>query len=326
MNILSALLIIIPIILLLICSFKYRERFSTVYSQIRNIDLGKAKPRLVATNPAHKIPFQIEQFENGDDKWKKLKYFRPRNIDFGKDQPRLVATDPSHTNVIEGFSVSDIFSKPNNKLDIDTVSPNTNSMKSNNVSSLEKQFQSNLENKSNEQVTSEMEQIALNNNNSNTGVPMINSTMQRKGPNMPEKQDFQIKAMQCQFFPDTCPAGWSANGSFSVNGMSQDVTLNCGDAANFQNCEAVAEIKNKKVNNIIVTNKGGGYLPGQPPSVEIVSADGMGSGATAECVVDDDGRIQLIKVIDGGSNYTETPTIKVNNPNMNRTCNLCCKT
>ena len=88
MNILSALLIIIPVILLLICSFKYRERFSTVYSQIRNIDLGKAQPRLVATNPAHKIPFQIEQFENGDDKWKKLKYFRPRNIDFGKDQPQ----------------------------------------------------------------------------------------------------------------------------------------------------------------------------------------------------------------------------------------------
>ena len=63
MNILSALLIIIPVILLLICSFKYREQFSTVYSQIRNIDLGKAQPRLVATNPAHKIPFQIEQFE-----------------------------------------------------------------------------------------------------------------------------------------------------------------------------------------------------------------------------------------------------------------------
>ena len=73
--------------------------------------------------------------------------------------------------------------------------------------------------------------------------------------------------------------------------MSQDVSLSCGDTANFQNCEAIAEIKNKKVTNIIVTNKGGGYLPGQPPSVEIVSSDGMGSGAKAECVVDDDGNL-----------------------------------
>ena len=240
------------------------------------------------------------------------------NIDYGKTNPRRVAVAPTH--VIEGFSVSgltNIFDKPNNDIKLDKATP------INNVSPLEKQYQNMLENKSNEQINAEMEQHALENNSHS--VPMINSSIQGKGPQMPEKQDFQIKAMQCQFFPDSCPAGWSENGSFSINGMAQDVSLSCGDASNFVGCEAIAEVKNKKVSRIVITNKGGGYLPNQPPEVDIISTNGMGTGAKAECVVDDTGRVQLIKVTDGGNNYIETPTVQINNQNMNRKCNLCCK-
>lgn len=322
MNILGLALIIIPIVLLLICSFKYRERFATVFTRNRNIDYGKADPRKVATAPVHAIPFQVEQFDNGNDE--QLKYSMPRNIDYGKSNPRRVATAPTH--VIEGFSVSNltnIFNKPNNDLKLNKASAN-NTLPNNAVGPLEKQYQSMLENgKSNEQVNAEIGQQALSSNGHS--VPMINSSIQGKGPQIPEKQDFQIKAMKCQFFPDSCPTGWSENGSFSINGMSQDVSLSCGDASNFINCEAIAEVKNKKVSRILVTEKGGGYLPDQPPQVDIISTNGMGTGAKAECIVDDNGRIQLIKVTDGGNNYIETPTVQINNPNMNRKCNLCCK-
>ena len=185
MDILGIFLIIIPIILLLICSYKYKERFSTVFSQERNIELGKKNPLKVATNPAHAIPFQVEQFENGDDRWKKLKYFHPRNIDFGKNNPRMVATDPSH--VIENFSMSgltNMFSKPNNNINVDKAIPpqtgqpsmgfqsNQPSMDAGNISPLEKQYQSSLEGKSNEQINSEMERQALDNNAHS--VQMIN--------------------------------------------------------------------------------------------------------------------------------------------------------
>jgi len=304
MNALGLALIIIPIVLLLICSFKYRERFATVFSKNRNIDYGKANPRKEAVSPVHSIPFQVEQFDN-----------RKSDEDTQNSIPRAAAP------VIEGFSVSglsNMFNKPNNDIKIDKATPD------NTVSPLEKQYQNMLENsKSNEQINSEMEQQALDNNSHS--VPMINSSIQGKGPQMPEKQDFQVKAMQCQFFPDSCPAGWSENGSFSINGMAQDVSLSCGDASNFTNCEAIAEVKNKKVSRILITNNGGGYLPNQPPDVEIISTNGMGAGAKAECVVDDNGRVQLIKVTDGGNNYIETPTVQINNPNMNRKCNLCCK-
>ena len=323
-----------------------------------NID--NSKPAYIATDPVHKqknvrgIPIQIENFKY--DKWQNLKYFHPKNIDMNEEYPSLVATAPVHKKIqgekqlIEGFlgnfkdKVSNLFSTPNSKINLEAENHSIKALKNNDLDNTEnlkklkearsellklennqlgKQFSNNLDS-SNQNLNKKIEKRTMK--DLNKGMPMINAKPQSSVPIKPKKPLFDIKSLDCQFFSDSCPNGYQENGFFSVGGTSADgLTLTCGNAASTKNGEAVAQIRDESINRIIITDAGSGYLPNNPPKVEIISRKGKGSGATAEAVVGDDGMLKLIKVLNSGQNYIETPEVKLAHPNMNRSCHMCCR-
>lgn len=128
---------------------------------------------------------------------------------------------------------------------------------------------------------------------------------------------------QCNFYHDNCPSNHRDLGNFSITGLENNMSLNCGNVQNTKPAKAIAEIKNNSVNDIVVIDKGQGFNPSKPPTVKIEG--GNGNGASAEAVIDDDGYLKIIKVIHPGYNYTETPNVMIEAPLMNSSCHLCCK-
>ena len=127
----------------------------------------------------------------------------------------------------------------------------------------------------------------------------------------------------CQFFNDKCPDNYHPLGNFSIQGISSNSILTCGNVQNTKPARAIAEIKNNSIYEIHITDQGHGFNPSSKPKVSIEG--GKGHGATAEAVIDDDGFLKLIKVINPGYNYSETPNVIIDAPFMNSSCHLCCK-
>ena len=128
---------------------------------------------------------------------------------------------------------------------------------------------------------------------------------------------------KCNFYNDICPTNYTDLGNFSVSGMEGNSTLTCGNVQNTKPGRAIAQIKNNSLYDIVVIDKGHGFIPNKPPKVTIEG--GKGNGAHAEAVIDDEGYLKIIKIIHPGYNYTETPNIIIDNPLMNSSCHLCCK-
>jgi hypothetical protein len=126
----------------------------------------------------------------------------------------------------------------------------------------------------------------------------------------------------CQFFNDKCPDNYHPLGNFSVQGIGSSSILSCGNVQNTKPAKAIAQIKNNYVYEIHITDEGYGYNSSSPPKINIEG--GKGHGATAEAVVDDDGFLKIIKVINPGYNYSETPNVLIDAPFMNSSCHLCC--
>jgi len=384
---LSFLIVLVPLLLLVLCSYKkdgnYLEMFTSLIGEEIKDDFKEKLSNLkyfhtknvipsqkVATNPVHSnnmipqqnqmsekfgIPFQIETFSNGDENWKNLKFYHDQNV-----RPYLVATNPVHTkdfqpnseDIIEGFSIKNMFSKPNNKMKLeDPLIPHgdaitkqlknikavptiknprtlSNGMPTGTVqSNIEAQFLNNLTkaNDNNSAVNRMLEEEAIN--NSQKTVPMINAKSQSIVKNTLPKQDFQQK-FECQFYNDVCPAGYFENGSFTISGLGEGMGISCGNQSlnnNMKECKCVAEIRDKRLRRIHITDPGSGYKLDSPPIVKILSRNGKGRGASAECIVDDEGRVQYINVLSEGNGYTETPIVQIVNTNTNQSCRLCCK-
>lgn len=382
---LSFLIVLIPLLLLVLCSYKkdgnYLEMFTSLIGEEIKDDFKEKLSNLkyfhsknvmpsqkVATNPVHSnnmipqqnqmsqqfgIPFQIETFSNGDENWKNLKFYHDQNV-----RPYLVETNPVHAkdfrpnseDIIEGFSIKNMFSKPNNKMKLeDPLIPHgdaitkqlknmptiknpktlSNGMPTGTVqSNIEAQFLNNLTkaNDNNSAVNKMLEEEAIN--NSQKAVPMINAKPQSIVKNTLPKQDFQQK-FECQFYNDVCPAGYFENGSFTISGLGEGMGISCGNKSlnnnNMKECKCVAEIRDKRLRRIHITDPGSGYKLDNPPIVKILSRNGKGSGASAECIVDDEGRVQYINVLSEGNGYTETPIVQIINSNTNQSCRLCCK-
>ena len=383
---LSFLIVLVPLLLLVLCSYKkdgnYLEMFTSLIGEEIKDDFKEKLSNLkyfhsknvmpsqkVATNPVHSnnmipqqnqmseqfgIPFQIETFSNGDKNWKNLKFYHDQNV-----RPYLVATNPVHAkefqpnseDIIEGFSIKNMFSKPNNKMKLeDPLIPHgdaitkqlknmptiknprtlSNGMPTGTVqSNIEAQFLNNLTkaNDNNSAVNKMLEEEAIN--NTQKAVPMINAKPQSIVKNTLPKQDFQQK-FECQFYNDVCPAGYFENGSFTISGLGEGMGISCGNQSlnnnnNIKECKCVAEIRDKRLRRIHITDPGSGYKLDNPPIVKILSRNGRGSGASAECIVDDEGRVQYINVLSEGNGYTETPIIQIVNSNTNQSCRLCCK-
>jgi len=126
----------------------------------------------------------------------------------------------------------------------------------------------------------------------------------------------------CQFFNDKCPDKYHELGNFSIQGVGSGSILTCGNVQNTKPAKAIAQIKNNTIYEIHITDQGHGFNPSSPPKVSIEG--GKGHGATAEAVIDDDGFLKLIKVINPGYNYSETPNVLIDAPFMNSSCHLCC--
>jgi hypothetical protein len=137
-----------------------------------------------------------------------------------------------------------------------------------------------------------------------------------------KKPDIKSILGTCQFFNDKCPDKYHELGNFSIQGVGSGNILSCGNVQNTKPGRAIAQIKNNAVYEIHITEQGHGFNPSNPPKVSIEG--GKGHGATAEAVVDDDGFLKLIKVINPGYNYTETPNVLIDAPFMNSSCHLCC--
>jgi hypothetical protein len=136
-----------------------------------------------------------------------------------------------------------------------------------------------------------------------------------------EKPKFSLG--KCQFFNDKCPDNYSPLGNFSIEGVSSNAILKCGNIKDTVPGTAIAEIQNNSVHDIHITNKGKGYNPDKPP--KIIIQGGRGKGATAEAIIDDDGFLKLIKIINPGNGYSDTPNIMIEPPYMNSSCHLCCE-
>jgi hypothetical protein len=150
-----------------------------------------------------------------------------------------------------------------------------------------------------------------------------NNTPPPPPPPVKPKPDVKSLLGSCQFFNDKCPDNHYALGNFSIEGVGSNSILSCGNVQNTKPAKAVAQIKNNTVYEIHITDPGHGFTPTNIPKVSIEG--GKGHGATAEAVIDDDGFLKLIKVINPGYNYSETPNVLIDAPFMNSSCHLCCK-
>jgi len=155
----------------------------------------------------------------------------------------------------------------------------------------------------------------------------IPSNLQAKQPvlnNLEEKQPkLQNMLGSCNFFHDKCPDDYQPLGNFSISGSGNNTLLTCGTVDKVKPAHAIAIIKSNSIYEINVTDPGFGFNPTKPPKIYIEG--GKGNGATAEAIIDDNGYLKLIKIINPGYNYTETPNVIIDAPFMNSSCHLCCK-
>jgi hypothetical protein len=129
---------------------------------------------------------------------------------------------------------------------------------------------------------------------------------------------------KCNFFNGKCPDNYLELGNFSLDGID-NISLKCGNIKNTTPAKAIAHIKNNNIYEIVIIDKGEGYLHTKPPKITIKSrSEEKGYGATAEAIVDKNGYLTSIKVINPGYAYTETPNILIDAPFMNSSCHLCC--
>jgi hypothetical protein len=172
-----------------------------------------------------------------------------------------------------------------------------------------------------------MDTLLINNNSLRNSISSINEIKKEIPviPTPPEIKNPNIQSLlgMCQFFNDKCPDTHMPLGNFSIQGLGSNSILSCGNVENIKAAHAIAKIKNNSIYEIHITDPGHGFTPDNVPKVSIEG--GKGHGATAEAVIDDDGFLKLIKVINPGYNYSETPNVLIDAPFMNSSCHLCCK-
>jgi hypothetical protein len=159
---------------------------------------------------------------------------------------------------------------------------------------------------------------------SNVNLPYIKSVdhdlfdkNKQKEPNMKDI----FKNSQCNFYNNKCPDDYMELGNFSLDGTS----LKCGNIENTKPAKAMAHIKNNNLYEIVILDKGQGYSLNNPPKVRIHSRnEEKGFGANANALVNKDGTLKSIQIINPGYNYTETPNVLIDPPYMNSSCHLCC--
>ena len=153
----------------------------------------------------------------------------------------------------------------------------------------------------------------------------LNKNLKSTEAPIPIKKSANLKQLlgKCQFFDGKCPDNYLELGNFSLHGVSSNSVLTCGNVQNTKPAKAVAQIKNNSIYEIHVLDQGHGFNPENSPKINIEG--GNGHGATAEALIDENGFLKSIKIINPGYNYSETPNVLIDAPLMNSSCHLCCE-
>jgi len=312
--IIISLLIIIPLGLLILCYRSYALNYCK--NSVKCIE--------------DKLFNNIENMVNDvKDKRKKLEYI-VNNKNIEKDD-----------NVVEGFlgNFSGWFqgSTPS-KLPVAQNNINTNSMLGENNVIKSNTFPPKIELQGNNEDFKDSNNKELLNQISNKTTLKKKEIIQKNIPekiqtktierltvdkNIDKNMDIKKVLGTCKFYNDKCPDTHQELGKFSIGGVGSNTILTCGDVENSRPARAMAEIKNNSLFEIHVIDSGEGFNPKNPPKITIEG--GKGHGATAEAVIDDDGKLKIIKIINPGYNYSETPNVMIDAPFMNSSCHFCCE-
>ncbi len=157
-------------------------------------------------------------------------------------------------------------------------------------------------------------------------IPISLPNMQSAGTPELEKSELQKTVSKldehkpllgtCDFYFNKCPNNKSSMATIKGNNLS------CGKNNESKKAEAIAQIKNGHISKITIIQSGAGYNYQNPPKVTIES--NSGNSATAKAIVDKNGTISSIDIIDYGYGYVETPNINIEPPQMDGVCHLCC--
>lgn len=324
--IISFLLLIIPLILLVLCYRNYMINYC-------NNDIKCLQDKLIIN--LEKMTNEVKRKRENIEK-KIEKTFKKDNISNEEDEV-IEGFFGGLTSWFSGSTPTNILISPNNvpnTLNIQNIpiksstfppkeiQGNTEDFKDSNNSELLQQ----INNKVNNKLVENKNKLIENKKEKEEKKILIDNTSKKieKLTNSSSiNNDLKKIFGKCQFYNDQCPTDYQELGNFSISGMSSNTILACGNVENIKPAHAIAQIKNNSVYEIHVTDPGHGYNPSKVP--KIIIEGGKGHGATAEAVIDDNGYLKLIKVINPGYNYTETPNIIIDTPFLNSSCHLCCQ-
>jgi len=128
------------------------------------------------------------------------------------------------------------------------------------------------------------------------------------------------RGMNCKFLSsDKCHKDYPNFSGASIT-FDGGMKMKCDSTGDQKAPKAVCTIKNGKIDGVYLIKHGAGIT--KPPKVEAVG--GGGKGAVFKAILEN-GKIKDILVVDSGEGYHETPTIKIEDPNLSEGCYLCCK-
>jgi hypothetical protein len=313
--IISILLIFIILVLLILWYRNY------VYNYCKN-DMKCMKNKLI---------FNLNNLDNINNKLKNMSKSYENNDIQQEDE-----------NKIEGFiDINSWFSKsasanlpvssgiPNE--DLNTLEMKINNKPISNFNSPSKELNGNnddFQDSNNKDILQSIGSKAIIKNNINNNINNENkfkNTDITILKDIPPQPTINSLFKKCQFSDKKCSEKSFSMGNFNFsNSIEGSGILTCGDSKNESKiAKAVAVIKNNSVYEIHIIDSGKGYDLQKPPKV--IVKGGNGTGCITESIVDDNGTIKIIKVINKGYNYTETPNIIIDQPYSNSSCHLCCE-
>ena len=124
-------------------------------------------------------------------------------------------------------------------------------------------------------------------------------------------------SMKCKFLSSAqCHPDYPNFSGASIEGSN----MKCDSMGDVVPSKAVCTISNGKISGVYIIHAGTGYKIA--PKVEAVG--GGGNGAILKAILVD-GKVKEVKVMSSGSGFHETPVLKIETPNSNNGCYLCCK-
>lgn len=300
------ILIIVPVILLVLCStgysFRKREEPEHFFSKITNYFSPKEIPKM--DESVHVVPTSVGDsnsfpLEDDDDALLQKRKLPNMETDYNKYDLKDIDKNfkPKSTSV---HTPSDDKNALQNNIQPSNMHKNVNNNEKDNMLDVKP-------------LVAEQKDI-----------PPINPAGPKVGPQDLEKSvdlanlisHDSFKFFDSNFIPDKDKYIYTG-AEIGVDGDTP-VNFKCYGGEEPIQAEAVAQVnEDGQVYDIRLVNKGKGYK-----KAKVTIEGGNGNGCKAKAVVDDNSTISHIEVLQGGHNYTSTPHVIISNPNQNKSCKL----